>query len=1260
MTLIPPTIAAAAAGMSPAVKVILIVFIALLVLVGFVSLVLFFRSRRKQKGEIGLRPNRLRKIYQRFLRPLPWRARRALNDYPWVVVLGDAGAGKTQLISSHVDWQGQLNQFFPSYTTDPLLQVYLGGRVVVQEVAAPLLADSSLAAQTALRNLWGPMCKRMPPTVLIVLSYRALRHSNLEQIQRHAQLLRGKINLLSELLGQPVRTRIALTFMDRQPGFSEFTRLLSTHQLPLSIPLTNDAGELVNFKDGLQNYEKYLPLALTGLSAVEFRTLVDFLVNSPEVLSRLAEALRILGEEIAFSPNPAFDRLYPSAQGLEGKLPNPFFVRGLSPDISLDKLAGRPWGFLRSLFDIAHVRTHLIGCLVVATLAALIYGSVYVAHGRRTESAATAVGNFEDLIGRAKKSLNKPNESQAVRSAADQAGNALLRLRRFEGGKPIVWRLHQEEKQAARDRYLDLVRRAYMLPALESYRQPQDRDRFIYTLGALYAGRHNTLGHEIRHATTQWASAIGMPEEILDKYVELSDPPWNDREPTPGPLPTQDVAQSPAADLAPWLSYLTVLDAAFVGPTISQAQLQRLQQVTRRFSDGLAQAQKNRAAEHILRVLSEEAAVDLKKLFGPALAALMPPAWLANNADRLGGLFQMILNSSLDPPRAEQLQLGELMSLLNPQPTVVKGGKDIVYTFDLSGRSFRFSTQRWLELLASSRRRSLLDGAGITDRPKSSSRHRRGDDTLDSDDRPRGKHHRRRRHHHRKKGRRGGGDSGVSDVVASDRESRSGEIAGSDTIPAIYTKPGFEKDMKPNLLDAEKRLAAAPLSEEQKQQVGRILMAQAKRYAKNYRDAQFAYVMGYRPRGDSLVNVVGTLTELLQPTSPLLERVRAVADNAALGPLPGPYFAPMNEHLPALAPLARLGTGKDGVYPEYEKYKAIIAKIVKDVSSNAPEEPATGFAPVVAPPDPKAPPKPGPPPMPDAPTGAARVVIQVLQAGETSPLKQIETFLDAAGIVGDLRKPFVAPLLRVYRLGVHDLETAVDKRWSQEYQQHIAPLSDRFPFSRKAKAEATQAELAPMHPQTGAFWAFVAKQVAPLCSEKPDGSLAPLRGPLGAVRVPEELLVSLGKLRRLTRALWGADGERKSIQLSVKALPLPPMGDEKEVKQVVTQTFLSVSNVTVNGYNQMPDAKPFPVPWWRQENASVGIELGTDDSKARRYRSVDVNNSAWSFYRLLDKAQWEGGYTATWQIPGEQGGAPQKVRFSFEADPFAIFQIGER
>ncbi len=1251
-------IAAGPAGISPSLKVLIIVFLVILVLIGLLLIVLWFRSRKPAvSGTTALKPGSLRKIYKRFLQPLPWRARSVLLTYPWVVVLGDSGAGKTQIIGTHVDWQGQQSQFFPSYTADPLLQFYLGGRVLVQELASPLLNDSSAAAKIALRKLWQPLCRRMPPTILIVLSYRALRRSTPEQIQRHAQLLRGKINILSELRGEPVRTRICLSFMDRQPGFAEFARLLNLHQIPISMPLRSESGELIDLRSGLTSYEKYLPLALTSLSAGEFRVLVEFLINSPSVLSGLSESLRILGEDIAFSHAPAFDRLYFAAEGVPDKMPSPFFVRALQPFLSLSK-RGIRWEFWRSLFDLTHLRIHLVGFAVIAGLAALLYGSIYHSHLRRVEATTAAVEHLEDAVFRAEKSLNAPAASQTVRNSAEEAGAQLLRLRRFEEGRRIIGRLHKDEKRDAHTHFLTAVRRAYLLPALTDSRAPKDRHRFIRTLGVLYAGRYNTLGHEIRRAPDEWAAAVPIPAEILLKYVDLADPPFAVRVPVPAPLPADELLQNPAADLAPWFSYLTILDAAFVGPTLTRVQLQRLQQVTRRFAEALGQAQKNRIGEHILRVLSEESAVDLNALFGSALPALMPPAWLTENAERLQAFFQMILHGNLEPPRAEQVQLSELMSLLTPPPSPANK-KDTVYTFELSGRTFRFSSARWQELLASSKRRDLLAGIGKPSREKSEK------SAEKSSPKP-------ARHHRHRSRKSDAGDSTRASAGKSKASSKFhylGEVTGTDSISPLYTRAGFEKEMKPNLLDAEKRLEAAPLSPEQKQQVASILLGQAKRYAKNYREAQFSYLLGYKPRGDSLMSIVGMLTELLANSSPLLERLRVIADNAALGPLTGAYFAPINEELPALAPLARLAAQKDGVYPEYEKYKVIIAKLIKDVSSSVPDEPAVGFTPVGAAgagdakaADAKAAAKPGAVKL-DTPTGAARVTAAVLFDQETSALRQIEAFLDAAGIVGDLRRPFLAPLLRVYKLGAQDLEKAVASKWAEQAAQHVAPLQKRFPFQRSAKAEATASDLAAFRPPDGAFWTFVQRQVAPLCSanQRLDGSLMPLEGPLGALKLPEDLLTSIGKLRRLARALWNGDGTEKPIALSVKALPLPAVSTASAASApLVTQTFLSCSNVAVHGYNQMPESKAFPLPWSRQENSSVGVELGSADSKARRYQSLDVNGSAWSFYRLLDKAEWSEDNVATWQIPGNgQGTTPRPVRFGFDSDPWAIFQLGQ-
>ncbi len=163
-----------------------------------------------------------------------WRNRAAVVDLPNVVVLGPAGSGKTQLIGLDVDWQRQARQFLPSYTSDALLQFYLGPDCVVQEVSAPLLEDETLQARGALRRMWQKsFSHKQKGMAVLVLDVRWLADTPPDEQRRMAQLLRGKLNLMSEACRGPVETRLCLTHMDGLEGFEDFARMLKQHGVPL-------------------------------------------------------------------------------------------------------------------------------------------------------------------------------------------------------------------------------------------------------------------------------------------------------------------------------------------------------------------------------------------------------------------------------------------------------------------------------------------------------------------------------------------------------------------------------------------------------------------------------------------------------------------------------------------------------------------------------------------------------------------------------------------------------------------------------------------------------------------------------------------------------------------------------------------------------------------------------------------------------------------------------------------------------------------
>src|SRR5205085_1132256 len=119
------------------------------------------------------------------------------------VVLGESASGKSLLISKYTDWKGQAAQFYPSYSVDPQLQIYVGSKAVIQEVPSTLLADTSTVARTALLRLWRPLFRKREPIAVLTFSAAALRQATPESLRTQAQTLRGKLNVLSRIANRP-------------------------------------------------------------------------------------------------------------------------------------------------------------------------------------------------------------------------------------------------------------------------------------------------------------------------------------------------------------------------------------------------------------------------------------------------------------------------------------------------------------------------------------------------------------------------------------------------------------------------------------------------------------------------------------------------------------------------------------------------------------------------------------------------------------------------------------------------------------------------------------------------------------------------------------------------------------------------------------------------------------------------------------------------------------------------------------------------
>src|SRR5690349_6040513 len=91
---------------------VIVVAIVLVLLAVAIWLVLRWRRRRdaapRTQNQASL-ADQLPPIWTRFYRDLPPRAR----HFPTLIVMGDAGSGKSHLIDARVDWRSQANQFYP-------------------------------------------------------------------------------------------------------------------------------------------------------------------------------------------------------------------------------------------------------------------------------------------------------------------------------------------------------------------------------------------------------------------------------------------------------------------------------------------------------------------------------------------------------------------------------------------------------------------------------------------------------------------------------------------------------------------------------------------------------------------------------------------------------------------------------------------------------------------------------------------------------------------------------------------------------------------------------------------------------------------------------------------------------------------------------------------------------------------------------------------------------------------------------------------
>jgi hypothetical protein len=106
-----------------------------------------------------------------------------------------------------------------------------------------------------------------------------------------------------------------------------------------------------------------------------------------------------------------------------------------------------------------------------------------------------------------------------------------------------------------------------------------------------------------------------------------------------------------------------------------------------------------------------------------------------------------------------------------------------------------------------------------------------------------------------------------------------------------------------------------------------------------------------------------------------------------------------------------------------------------------------------------------------------------------------------------------------------------------------------------------------------------------------------------------------------------------------------------------TTALLQVGRAAAYGFNQQGAAVPLSIDWWDQGVAMVGLESTTSKTGRRQTQSIEVADSAWSLFRLLQKSTLDSDGVSTWRLLGDGPADSQALRFVISPDPWSLFQV---
>jgi len=470
-------------------------------------------------------------------------------------------------------------------------------------------------------------------------------------------------------------------------------------------------------------------------------------------------------------------------------------------------------------------------------------------------------------------------------------------------------------------------------------------------------------------------------------------------------------------------------------------------------------------------------------------------------------------------------------------------------------------------------------------------------------------------------------------------------FTGKARIDGRLTAAAFEQEVKPSFQALTDILSHLPVDIHEQKRFNDFVLENLNAYAGTYVNAYLHFIRQFQLRIKSPWELSAALSDLQQPGSQLQETLAIVKTNTKLNLSNAPEFIAFSQKLSVFGSIQRLMEEKNGAYPEFQKYQAIMAQMQQELDSREPyvaqktDGDEAAFKGTLT------------------PMGRAAWAILLKQDGAYTTL--VKSWLQNVGIQPEWQQPFLAPVQSVADFGTTQINEVVFSIWSDLWDSNIVPLLAKFPFRSDAgrDKELTGDELIQVfHPKQGVFWSAFHDYLSPLC--RMGNQLWSRRHDLSdRIELPANFLQRLNAVQQLSANLWDAEGNPKPLQLSVKP-GLLPVFDKHRIPNapLVSLTYLREGGISALGFNQHADWQKFPLEWWTAKPAQVGMEFRNDDDPARVYAEINTDGSEWNFFRLLQQGQVASSQLYRWQLTHPAfPQQPLSLEYSFQTNPLALF-----